>query len=155
MFKTQNDEYQKIINFTPPEPKRKNTCFSYNSDRSDSSTEKKESLVSQPIVNPFKNLWIWIGINVISHTVNLVQSGLLLSAIAPRCEIIRHDPHDSNIVSLIFVIITMYMGYGATLWYILFVKILQVKMTGVDRTVLYSQEYKVEGNIELFVPSKG
>jgi len=49
----------------------------------------------------------------------------------------------------------MYMGYGATLWYIFYVKVLQVKTTGVDRTVLYSDEYKMEGNIELFIPSKG
>ena len=60
--------------------------------------------------------------------------------------IIRDDYRDSNLLSLFFEITTFYLGYAATLWFILYVKILQVR-TGVDRTVLYSEEYKIEGNI--------
>lgn len=40
----------------------------------------------------------------------------------------------------------MYMGYGATLWYIFWVKIIHEK-TFIDRTVLFSAEVSVEGNI--------
>lgn len=141
MLKTQHEEYKKIVNFQPPEPRRKGTCFSNNSDHSDNE-DKKDSATNlvnnQPINNPFKQLWVWVGINVASQSVNLIQSGLLLNAVPPPCLIIKHSAASSNILSLFFVLMTMYMGYGATLWYIFYVKVLHVKTTGVDRTVLYS-----------------
>jgi hypothetical protein len=47
----------------------------------------------------------------------------------------------------------MYMGFAVTLWYAIVVGFVRER-TGIDRTVTFSQEVKVEGNIELFNPSK-
>ena len=121
---------------------------------SDRTLDIKSSKGKININNPFKYLWLWIGINVLSHLINLIQSGFLLNAIAPQCLLIQDNPSGSNILALAIVICTYYMGFGATIWYVLFVKILQEK-TSIDRTILYSDEYKAEGNIELFVPSHG
>ena len=49
-----------------------------------------------------------------------------------------NNPGESNLLALIFVLITFYLGYAATIWYILFAKTLDNR-TGVDRTVLYSE----------------
>ena len=45
------------------------------------------------------------------------------------------------------------MGFVATLWYLLHMKIIQ-EQVGIDRTKHYSDEMKIEPNIELIVPSK-
>lgn len=81
-------------------------------------------LENKKINNPFRQLWIWVGINVLSQILNLVQSGLLVKAKPPQCYLIESNPSSSNILSLVFVLLTMYMGYGATLWYICWVKII-------------------------------
>jgi hypothetical protein len=107
----------------------------------------------QEINNPFRRLWIWVGINVASQVINTFQSGFLLDAVPPQCWIVHQNGQSSNLISLVFVLFTLYLGYGATLWYVLYTKLIQAT-TAIDRTVLYSQEYK-EGGVELFIPSKG
>lgn len=103
--------------------------------------------------NPFKNLWVWVGLNVGGQLINLIQSGLELQALPPQCLLVSANPNESNILSLVFVLLTLYIPYGATLWYICWVKTISAK-TVVDRTVLYSEEWRESGNIELFVPSR-
>jgi len=87
-----------------------------------------------------------VGINVFSQVVNLVQSGFELTTQPPLCLIIPDDPNASNGLALLLILITFFLGSGATLWYILYVKTLHNRTT-LDRTVLYSDEYNVQGNI--------
>lgn len=47
----------------------------------------------------------------------------------------------------------MYMAFGVTIWYVVLVGFVRER-GGIDRSVIFSQEVKVEGNIELFNPSK-
>jgi hypothetical protein len=103
--------------------------------------------------NPLGTLWIWILTNVVCQIFSLVQSGLLLEAVPSQCLIIKSNPAASNYLDIAFTILTMYMGFSVTLWYIITVKLVRER-AGIDRTVTFSQEVKVEGNIELFNPSK-
>ena len=104
------------------------------------------SLLSKNVNNPFKNLWIWVGLNALSQVFNLVESGLYLNATPPQCLIIQSNPSNSNILSLIFVFVTMYLGFASTLWYIVLVKLIKSKAS-IDRSVFFSEEVRVGGNI--------
>jgi hypothetical protein len=103
--------------------------------------------------NPLGNVWIWIVTNVVSQAIGLIQSGLLLDATPSQCLIIKQNPSASNYIDLLFALLTMYLGFAATLWYVVLVGFVRER-GGIDRTVTFSQEVKVEGNIELFNPSK-
>jgi hypothetical protein len=97
--------------------------------------------------NPLGNVWIWIVTNVLSQTIGLVQSGLLLDATPTQCLIIKDNPAASNYLDLLFTILTMYLGFGATIWYAVLVGFWKTGGGGIDRSVTFSQEVKVEGNI--------
>ncbi len=94
-------------------------------------------LLATRMNNPFRNLWAWVGINVMGQIINLIESGFLLKAKPPMCYIMAADATGSNIISLILTLLTFYLCFGATLWYVYWVKILQGK-TLIDRTVLFS-----------------
>jgi len=103
--------------------------------------------------DPLRTVWIWISSNVACQIIALIQSGLLLDATPSQCLIIGANPTASNYIDLAFTILTMYMGFAVTLWYAILVGFLRER-AAIDRTVTFSQEVKVEGNIELFNPSK-
>lgn len=163
MLKSQSQEYQKLVDFSNEQEKRQaanltssdgESSFKINSKQERSYSHISAALLpgSPKVNNPFRNLWIWVGINVLSQIFNLIQSGLLIKAKPPLCYIA--DNHtQSNLVSLGFILMEFYMGYAATFWYVCWVKILKAK-TNIDRTILFSGEIDIEGNIELFVPSK-
>ena len=124
-------------------------------DNSYSAHSEEKPLTSKAKVhNPFQYLWIWVGVNVFSQVVNIIQSGFEITTKPPQCLIIPDDPNASNAFALIMIILTYYLGSGVTLWYILYVKTLHNRTT-LDRTVLYSDEYNVQGNIEMYIPSRG
>ena len=77
---------------------------------------------------------------------NLIQSGLLLKATPPQCLIIKNSPGVSNYFQLMFTFLTMYAGEIATLWYIIFVKLIKETAT-IDRSKRFSEEVKIAGNI--------
>ncbi len=87
-----------------------------------------------------------MGLNVLSQILNLIESGLYINASPPQCYIIQSSPSNSNILSLIFVFFTMYLGFGSTLWYIVLVKLIKSKAS-IDRSVFFSEEVRVGGNI--------
>jgi hypothetical protein len=69
--------------------------------------------------------------------INLVQSGFLLQATPPQCLIIKDSPGVSNYVQLVFTFLTMYAGEIATLWYIIFVKLIK-ETAAIDRSKRFS-----------------
>jgi hypothetical protein len=105
------------------------------------------------IHNPLMKLWTWILINVTCQIFGLIQSGLLLDATPSQCLMIKSNPNASNYLDLAFTFLSMYLGYVGTLWYITLIKLIR-ETSIIDRTIIFSQEVKVEGNIELFLPSK-
>jgi hypothetical protein len=115
--------------------------------------KKPSTKLNKNINNPFKNLWIWVGFNAFSQICNLIESGLYVDATPPQCFIIPTNPTGSNIIPLVFDFLTMYLCFGTTLWYIILVKLLRDK-AGIDRSILFSEEVRGGGNIELFVPSR-
>jgi hypothetical protein len=105
-----------------------------------------DEIIKSKIHNPLMKLWIWILVNVSGQIFGLIQSGLLLDAVPSQCLIIKSNPAASNYLELAFTILTMYVGFIGTLWYIIFIKLIR-KQSIIDRTIIFSQEVKVEGNI--------
>ena len=95
-------------------------------------------IVNNRLSNPLRYLWGWILPNVVGQVINLVESGLLLNSTPPSCLIIQNSPELSNYVSLAFVLCTAYLGFIATIVYVLVIKVLRARAK-VDRSVQFSK----------------
>lgn len=136
MYKNQVEETNKIVEYQ--EQFKRRSAGSLISKESFAHSEKLDNYEERAnmINNPLQNLWIWIVLNVASQVINLVESGFFLEANPPQCLIIKHNPNSSNVVQLVFVFLTMYMGFIGTIWYNFSVNIKNRSV--VDRTIHYS-----------------
>lgn len=65
-----------------------------------------------------KGLWIWMGANTLAQVINLVETGLLMGTTPKNsCMIIENNELSNNILMFCFAILTMGLGYVATLWH--------------------------------------
>ena len=104
-----------------------------------------------------KGLWIWMGTNTLAQIFDLIETGLLIGATPKNsCMIIPSNELSNNILMFSFALLTMGLGYAATLWYYVKTRRIDEKRNSTMLTQSidlqrYSEEIKI-GNIELLIP---
>ena len=109
-----------------------------------------KEIVRNKLSNPLRYLWLWIVPNVLCQIINLVEAGLLLDAKPPNCLLIPNSYALSNYISLVFLFFTEYLGFIVTMIYVVVMKVARSRAR-IDRTIQFSGEMNVEGNIELLL----
>ena len=109
------------------------------------------SFSEDKVNNPLNLLWLWIGLNTASQVIDLVETGLYTRAVPEdQCMIIPNDEVGNNILVFIFAILTLDMGYLATIWYYFKLR----RQTAVEsRSRLsssnFSEEIRVNSGLEM------
>ena len=125
--------------------------------REEYSEIQRHNYSSHHIRNPMKGLWIWMGTNTLAQVIDLIENGLLMKT-TPKdnCMIVPNNEVSNNILMFSFTLLTMGLGYVATLWYYVKTRRSDENRSSdiVFKTVdlqKYSDEIKI-GNIELLIP---